>query len=43
MPAVPSPDLVELEPFDPPTIRDPTLLERLRALNPLRLVDRDDA
>lgn len=43
MPATPTPELVEVKPFDPPEIRDPTLLERLRALNPLRLVDRDEA
>jgi hypothetical protein len=45
VPLIPAPaaDLVEVQPFDPPEMRDPTLLERLRALNPLRFVDRDDS
>lgn len=31
-----SPDLVELAQYTPPELREPTLLERLRELNPLR-------
>jgi hypothetical protein len=38
---IPEPDLMEIEPYTPPEIRDPTLMERLRALNPLR-GDRSD-
>jgi len=34
--ATPQLDLVELEPFEPSELRDPTLLERILALNPLR-------
>lgn len=33
---VPEPDLMRIEPYTPPEIRDPTLLERLRAFNPWR-------
>lgn len=38
----PEPALMPIEPYTMPEIRDPTLLERLSALNPLRLDGRGD-